>query len=155
MLVDGKCKKLSDINIYRIDHSVENLKYVELYFDEHMRLVMIPISQVTTMVSMDVYPFECNTNFDLNKKCIALTTPHIELCTYSLVDALRSELRCRLQPVLINVEALSLCLEESGKRRCDVINLKLLISRDLDQVLEMCIEDFQQIVNAVKSICTS
>jgi len=155
MCGDSKCKKLADINIYRIDHNVENLRYVELYFDEHMRLIVIPVSQDTTMVSMDVYPFECNTDPNPNKKCTTLTTPHIELCSYSFVDAIRDKLGYGLQLVLINVEALLLCLREEGKRKCEVINLKLFILRDLSQVLEMCIEDFQQVVNAVKSVCTS
>jgi len=155
MDVNGKCRKLSEINIYRIDHSIGNLSYVEIYFDEHMRLIAIPISQGMTMISMDVYPFECSTDFDSGKRCIAMATPHIELCSYSLIDTIYKELGYRLPSVLMNVEALSICLEEGGKRKCEIVNLKLFISRDLNQVLEMCIEDFQQAVDVVKHVCTS
>jgi len=148
-----ECRKLVDINIYRVDHTIGNSNYVELYFDEHMRLIIIPISQGVTAISMDVYPFECDIDLSSNKRCIALTTPHIELCTYNLIDVVRNGLGCGLASALIDVEAVSICLEEGGKRRCEVINLKLFILRNMNEVLEMCLEDLQHAVNAVKNIC--
>ncbi len=144
---DKHCTKLSEINIYTIEHSDESISFRELYFNEHMRLVVIPTIQNITVISVDLYPISCGKHADL--RCVKISMPSIELCKLGI------EIEQKPAIDIIRSEILLACIEKDGKRQCEAINLKIFSSASVAQVMEMCLEDLWQVLEEVRRKCES
>ncbi len=147
MKTNKRCTKLSEINIYTIEHSDEPISFRELYFDEHMRLVVIPTTQNITVIYVDLYPTPCKELADI--RCTKISTPGIELCKLDV------EIEHKPSIDIIRSEILLTCIERDSERQCEAINLKIFSSASVAQVMEMCLEDLWRVIDEVRRKCGS
>ena len=139
----NSCTLLKDLNIYTIKHDKEAIEYLEIYYSDFKRLILIPLGSNYTLLSIDLYPCPFNTIENSRIKTISLKEAVLGVVELPLQNS------HKLKQFSKRSELTYICTESRGLKKCEIINLKLYLGLSVEDILNgICVEDIRSLLSS-------